>query len=105
MCMSFVKNNRDLCSDLGRALREVALARHSVVHAICLCRDPRGRATQYSISCEVWNKPNIVRNITSGKCDKAVDAARQLQRGQGISVNPETIRNVLKLLEVPNHPR
>jgi transposase len=41
-------------------------------------------------------KRNIVRIITSGQCDTAIEAAKMLQEGRSIHVNAQTIRNVLK---------
>lgn len=41
-------------------------------------------------------KRSIVRNIISGKCDTASDAAKLLGHDFNITVSPQTVRNVLK---------
>lgn len=41
-------------------------------------------------------KRNICRNILSGKCDNATQAAKLIQEYHEINVSPQTIRNVLK---------
>lgn len=41
-------------------------------------------------------KRNIIRKITSGKCDTATETAKKLQESMNINVNAQTIRNALK---------
>ena len=51
-----------------------------------------GRPTKLSDTI----KRNVVRNITTGKCDTAVQAAKILQTTHNNFVSPQTVRNVLK---------
>ena len=64
----------------------------ATVSGIERVRPKRGRPSKLSET----TKRSIVRNVCSGKYDTAVQAARDLQTDQGITVNPQTIRNVLK---------
>lgn len=41
------------------------------------------------------DKRKVIRNIMSGKCDTAIQAAKMLQKDVNITVNPQTIRNLL----------
>jgi transposase len=43
-----------------------------------------------------YDKRNLVRTITSGKADTAVQLAQQLRNGTGVEVSANTVRRALK---------
>ena len=87
--------------DSGLSLREIAEKlgiSHATVKRVrerlrpSIKKRNAGRPTKLTIT----DKRNIVRSITSGKANTAVELARNIKESKGIEIGPETIRRTLK---------
>ena len=83
-------SSRQIASRLGVSRASVDRIRKQVIPEAPKCVG--GRPAKLSVHI----KRRLIRSVTSGQADTAVQLQQELRRVDGIQVNPKTVRNALK---------